>query len=403
LERRPSIPFILITVLIDMIGIGIIIPVLPTLVGQFTDSPEAQAYWYGTLTFTFGFTQFFCAPLLGALSDRYGRRLVLLLSIAGLGTMFLTSGLVRSLPALVATRVIGGAFASNVSVANAYVADITTAENRAKSFGMIGAAFGVGFILGPLIGGLSGGIGIRVPFFVAATLSLLNFAYGLFVLPESLAPEKRSPISWKKVNPFAAMLGLVQLKGVGALVTVIALTNLAQFVIHATWVLSNTFRFGWGPPQNGGSFFAIGVVATVVQGGLLGTLLKKLGERRLVLAGLCSSTVAYVCHGLATQGWMMYAIIVMNFLSFTVASALNAVVSKAAPPHAQGLAMGSLSSLNSLIVVIAPLIGIPILARVSHLPRTDIRVGAPFFLSATLTAVALGLATWHFSRDDKSV
>jgi DHA1 family tetracycline resistance protein-like MFS transporter len=395
---RPSIPFILVTVLIDMIGVGLILPVLPSLVGEFTSSVEAQAYWYGALTFTFGLTQFLCAPLLGALSDRYGRRVVLLLSIGGLGTMFLLSGLVRSLPALLASRIVGGALASNISVANAYVADITTPENRARSFGMIGAAFGVGFILGPMIGGLVGGIGVRFPFFIAAALALVNFGYGLFVLPESLPRDRRRPIELRKVNPFVALLGLTRLKGVGMLVTVIALVSLAQFIVHGTWVLSNTFRFGWGPPENGASFFVLGATAATVQGGLLGWLLEKLGERRLVLAGLASGTIAYVGYGLATHGWMMYAIIVVNLLAFGVAAALNAVVSKAAPKNEQGLAMGSLSSLNSAVAVLGPLLGIPLFARVSHFPPNDFRVGAPFFMSALLSAIALGLAALHFAR-----
>jgi len=397
--RRASIPFILVTVLIDMMGIGLILPVIPSLVGEFTTSVEAQAYWYGALSFTFGFTQFICAPLLGALSDRFGRRLVLLLSIGGLGTMFLLSGLVGSLGALLATRILGGALASNISVANAYVADISTPDNRAKSFGMIGAAFGVGFILGPMIGGLVGGIGVRLPFFVAAGLAFVNFGYGLLVLPESLAPERRRPIDLRKANPFAALLGLARLQGVGMLVTVIALTNLAQFVLHVVWVLFNTFRFGWGPPEIGASFFAIGVMSAVVQGGLLGRLLETFGERRLVLAGLGSATLAYVGFGLATQGWMMYVIVLASLLSFGVASALSAIVSKAASETEQGLAMGSLSSLNSLVAVIAPLLGIPLFARVSRLPRTDVWVGAPFFLSAFLCATALGLAVWHFARE----
>ncbi len=183
------------------------------------------------------------------------------------------------------------------------------------------------------------------------------------------------------------------------LVTVIALVNLAQFVLHGTWVLFNTFRFGWGPPDHGASFFAIGIVAATVQGGLLGWLLRTLGERRLVLAGLTSNTLAYVAYALATHGWMMYAILFLNFLAFGIAAALNALVSKAAPATEQGLAMGSLASLNSLVAVIAPLIGIPLFARASRLPRTDIRVGAPFFLSGALCALALGIAMWHFARE----
>lgn len=396
---RARISFILVTVLIDMMGVGLILPVLPSLVGEFTHTVESQAYWYGALTFTFGMTQFLCAPMLGALSDRYGRRLVLLLSIGGLGTMFLVSGLVRSLPMLVAARVVGGALASNVSVANAYVADITTPENRTKSFGLVGAAFGFGFILGPMVGGLVGGIGIRIPFFIAAGLAIVNLAYGYFVLPESLPLSRRRAIDIKKANPFGALVGLARLRGVGLLVTVIALAGLAQYILIGTWVLYNSFRFGWGPPQNGASFFVVGAMSAIVQGGLLGWLLRKLGERRLVLLGLGSATLAYLGYALATRGWMMYAILVMNLLSFGVSAALNAVVSKAAPPDEQGLAMGSLSSLNSVLAVFGPLLGLPLFARVSHLPRADFRVGAPYFLAAALSLSALLLASWHFARE----
>lgn len=401
--RQPAIPFILFTVLLDMMGVGLLLPVIPSLVGEFTHDVQEQSYWYGAMVFTFGTTQFVCAPMLGALSDRYGRRLVLLLSIGGLGTMFLLSGLVHSLLALLATRVVGGLFASNMSVANAYVADITKPEDRAKSFGLVGAAFGVGFILGPVIGGLLGSVSIRLPFFVAAALSLLNLGYGAFVLPESLPLDRRRPIDFKKANPFGALVNLVRLKGIGLLVTVIALTNLGQFILNSTWVLSNSYRFGWGPRENGVSLFVIGVMFALVQGVLLGRLLKRLGEKKVVLAGLASGTVAYVALGAATHGWMMFVIPAANFLGFAVSAAINALVSKAADPTQQGLAMGSLSSLNSLLTVIAPIIGTPLFAHVSRFPPSDIRVGAPHFLCAFLSACALGVASWSFSRKTPSL
>lgn len=397
-KRAPAIPFILVTVLIDMMGVGLLLPVIPTLVREFAPNVQDQTYWYGGMVFVFGFTQFLCAPLLGALSDRYGRRLVLLLSIAGLGTQFFLSAIVHSLPALLSTRIIGGLFASNMSVGNAYVADITKPEDRARSFGLVGAAFGVGFILGPVIGGLLGSVSIRLPFYVASGLSFCNFLYGAFVLPESLPPERRTPIDFKKANPFGALVGLARLKGVGALVTVIALANLGQFVLNATWVIHNEYVFGWGPRENGLSLFTVGVMFALVQGVLLGRLLRRFGERKLVLAGLASGTFGYLGYGLATQGWMLYCISVVNFLAFAVSAALNALVSKAADPKEQGLAMGSLSSLNSLVAVIAPVIGTPLFAHVSRFPKDDLRLGAPFFLGSFLTVLSFGIAVWHFAR-----
>jgi MFS transporter, DHA1 family, tetracycline resistance protein len=398
MKRRPAIVFILITLLLDVMGFGLLLPVLPALVGEFTASRDAQTYWYGAMIVTFGLTQFFCSPFLGALSDRFGRRPVLLGSIAGLGTMFLLSALATSLTGLLLARVLGGVLAANFAVANAYVADLTTPENRARSFGLIGAAFGIGYIIGPMVGGLLGSIDIRLPFYVAAGLSALNFLYGLLVVPESLPAERRKPLQWKRANPITSLRGLTKLRAVGVLVAVIAVANLAQFILHSTWVLFTDFRFGWGPRETGLSLFAVGVMAALVQGGLLGWLMKTLGERRVVLAGLASGTLAYVAYGLTTVGWMMYVVIVANVLAFAVGPALSAIVSKAADPSEQGLAMGSLTSLSALMAVAAPFIGTPLLAGVSHLPAGDWRIGAPFFMSAGLSLTALVLAVIHFRR-----
>ncbi len=395
-RRSPAIAFILITVLIDVMGIGLLLPVVPSLVGEFTPDRESQTLWYGALMIAFGSAQFLCAPLLGALSDRFGRRPILLASIAGLGLMFFLSTVVTSLTALLLTRLFGGALAANFAVANAYVADISTPEQRAKGFGLIGAAFGVGFIVGPAIGGLLGAIDIRLPFLVAAGLSLANFLYGWLVLPESLPIERRRPVELAKANPLSAFAGLTRLKSVGVLVTVIALFNLAQFILHGTWVLYTEFRLGWGPFESGLSLAVVGINAVLVQGVLLGWMLKRWGERRIVRAGLISGLLAYTAYGLVTAGWLMYVIIFLNLLAFAVGPAMNAIVSKAASPHEQGLAMGALSSLSSLMAVIAPSLGVPLLAMASHLPAGDWRIGAPFFLSASLQAMALLLALRHF-------
>jgi len=390
-------PFILVVVFIDVLGIGIALPVLPMLVGEYTASRELQAYWYGALVVAYGVMLFFCAPLLGALSDRFGRRPLLLWSLLGLGFHFLLLAIAPSLPVMLLARVVGGTAGASFSVANAYASDITPPEGRARSFGFIGAAFGLGFIFGPVIGGLLGSVDLHLPFYVAAGLSLLNAIYGFFVVPESLPSDRRSPFSLARSNPFSALIGLSRHREIGMLVLVFVLVILAQMMLQTTWVLFTHFRFGWGPRENGFALFCVGLVAAAVQGGLLGPLLRRLGEARLALWGLATGTIAYALYGLAPQGWMMYAIIICNFLSFAVGPALQGIVSNAVDPREQGVTMGALSSINSVMFVIAPLIGTPLLAQVSHLPPSDLRVGATFFVSAVLQAVAFWVTRRYFA------
>ena len=390
--------FIMLVVLIDMLAIGVIVPVLPALVGGFTANPTEQAYWYGVIVFSFALASFFGAPILGALSDRYGRRPILLIGFCGLAINFFMTALATALWMLVFSRVIGGAMQANAAVANAYVADITPAHERAKRFGMLGAMFGIGFILGPVLGGLLGGIDLRLPFFVSGGLGLLNLAYGYFVLPESLPQARRRPLAWHQANPLSSLRQLAQLKGVGLLMGVLACTGLAQFTLYTTWVLYTSLRFGWGPMQNGWSLFAVGIVSALVQGVLLGRLLKRFSAQRLAAWGLVSSTLAFLLWGLATEGWMMYAVICANLLGATVAATLQSLVSGAADATQQGRTMGSVSALSSLMAVIAPIIGAPLLGLVSHLPAQDWRIGAPMFFGAALQALALLLALTHFRR-----
>jgi len=390
-------PFILVVVFIDVLGIGIALPVIPMLVGLYTPSRELQAYWYGLLVVAYGVMQFFCAPLLGALSDRFGRRPILLWSLLGLGIHFLLLGLAPSLALMLLARIIGGTAGASFSVASAYASDVTPAERRAKSFGMIGAAFGLGFIVGPMIGGLLGSVDLHLPFFAAGALSLINAVYGYLVVPESLPRGRRAPFALARANPFAALLALARHREIGRLVAVFALIVLAQLILQTSWVLYTHFRFGWGPRENGFALFCVGLVAAIVQGGLLSALLRRFGDVRLVLMGLTTGTCAYLLYGLAQHGWMMYAIIIGNFVSFAAGPALQGMVSNAVDPTEQGVTMGALNSINSIMFVVAPLIGAPLLALVSEMPPSDWRIGATFYVSAALQLVALLMAQRHFA------
>ena len=392
-------PFIMLASLIDMISIGLIIPVLPALVGSFTGSQTEQAHWYVLLAFTFGIANFFASPILGALSDSYGRRPVLLIGFCGLMFSFFATAFAPSLRILVGIRLVAGVMQANLSVANAYVADITPPAERAKRFGMLGAMFGIGFVLGPVIGGTLGEVNLRLPFLVAGSMAVLNFLYGFFVLPESHPASQRRPFQWRNTNPFRSLYGLTQLKGAGSLVGTVACAGLAQFLLYTSWVLYTTFKFGWGTRQNGLSLAAVGIVSIIMQGFLLGRILQRISVRRLAVLGLISSTLAYALWGAATQGWMMFAIIFVNLLGATVGAAIQSIISNAADSKNQGTVLGAVGGLNSLMAAAAPIIAYLPLQMVSHLPRGDWRIGAPFYLCAVLQATALMLTVAHFRRE----
>jgi len=394
--RKAAMPFIMAAVLIDMISIGLIIPVLPPLVGSFTTSQSEQAFWYGAVTIAFGIANFFGSPILGRLSDRFGRRPVLLIGFSGLALSFFVTGMATALWMLLAVRLFSGAMQANIAVANAYVADITPPADRAKAFGKLGAMLGMGFILGPVIGGLLGGISLHLPFFVAGGMACVNWLYGYFVLPESLPIERRRPFVLREANPVNALRGLTELKGVGSLVLVIALSGLVQFMTHTSWVLYTTFKFGWGPTQNGWSLFAIGLMSVLVQGVFLGRLLKRFSPQRLAIMGLISSSLCYVLWGAATEGWMLITVIFFNVLGFASTAAMQSIIANAADPTTQGRTAGAVASLNSMMAVLAPAIGAPLLATVSHLPHGDWRIGAPFYFCALLQAASTLIALRHF-------
>ena len=396
--RSAAMRFIMVAVLIDMISIGLMIPVLPHLVGQFTQSRADQAFWFGAVSFAFGIANFFGSPILGALSDRFGRRPILLIGFCGLAFNFFMTAAATSLWMLVAVRLVGGGMQANISVANAYVADITQPQDRAQRFGLLGAMMGLGFILGPALGGILGDIDLRLPFVASGSLAILNWIYGYFVLPESLPKERRTPFDWRKANPVTSLLGLINLKGVGALVAVIALSTLSQFMLHSTWVLYTTFKFGWGPHETGWSLMMVGIVSVLMQGLLLKHILKRISAERLALIGLLTSALAYFAYGLAPVSWMLFVVIVLNMPAAATGSLLQSMVSGAAEANIQGRTLGAVSSLNSMMAVLAPVLGAGLLALVSGAPRGDIRLGLPFFVGGLIQLVAFSLAILHFQR-----
>lgn len=389
--------FIMVAVLIDMISIGLMIPVLPPLVGTFTGSESEHTLAQLAVTFAFCIANFLSSPILGGLSDRYGRRKVLLIGFSGLALSFFVTAMATALWMLIVVRLFSGAMQSNIAIANAYVADITPPEQRMQRYGQLGAAFGMGFILGPVIGGLLGHINLHLPFFVAGSLAVVNWLYGYFVLPESLAPENRRPFDWKRANPLAAFSRVKALKGVGPLIYVIGFSGLAQTIVQSCWVLYTGHRLGWQPLDNGLSLLAVGVMSVLMQGVLLKPIMKLMSVQRIVLLGLGISVITNTVIGLATEGWMVYASIVAGGLGYAAGPALQGQISRAASAHNQGETMGAISSLNSLMAVVAPPIGLGLMYLVADFPKTDLRIGAPFFFIAALQACSVVFARRFFA------
>ena len=391
-HRPAALVFILITLLIDVMGLGLIIPVFPNLIKQLSGSATAGAQLLGVFTAIYAVMQFIFAPILGALSDRYGRRPVLLLSLLGVGLDYLLMYFAPSLGWLLLGRVIAGITGASVTVANAYVADVTAPEDRARNFGLLGATFGVGFILGPALGGLLGNIDLRLPFAFAAGLSLLNAAYGYFVLPESVTAEMRGRKLGREVlNPLAPLRDLRRYPLVRSLTGSFVLLGLAGQVIFSTWVLFTESTLGWSPAQNGVGLAVYGLISAVTQGLLVGPAVQRLGERGAIFTGLILGTVQYVLLGAARSSAVLYGSIVVGSLGGIAGPGIQGLISRSVDDREQGRIQGALASMNSLVGVAGPLAATWVFAYFNggsqwRIPGAAFYMAALFSLAGTVVA-----------------
>lgn len=391
--NRAGLLVILTTVFIDCAGIGLIMPILPQLIEEMIGGSLQQASLvYGGMITVYSLMNFVFSPVLGALSDRYGRRPVILLSLLGLAADYLILALAPNLWWLVIGRVLSGIFGATFTAASAYIADISPPERRAQNFGLMGVAFGVGFIAGPALGGILGELASRLPFFAAAGLTFVNVLVGIFVLPESLKTRHRRRFRLAEANPLGAMLAVTGYPAVGRLIAMFAFWHLAQRGLEATWVLYTGYRFGWGPAQVGLSLAAFGLFFAIVQGGLVRVVVPWLGEWRTLFYGLLVGGAGFVLYGVVPQGWMMYPAMLLHALGAGCAApAAQALITRAVPPNKQGILQGALTSLMTGSGIVAPLVATALFAYFIGPDAPFTLPGAPYLLGALLYAVSIAL------------
>jgi MFS transporter, DHA1 family, tetracycline resistance protein len=398
---RLPLAFILLTVMIDSMGIGLILPVMPDLLEEVGGLTLAEAaIWGGILTTSFAVMQFVFSPIVGNLSDRFGRRPVMLVSLAVMAVDYLVMAVAGSLWLLLAGRIVGGITAATHSTANAFMADISAPHEKAARFGLVGAAFGVGFVLGPLLGGLMAEFGTRAPFYAAAALAALNLAFGFFVMPETLPARLRRPFRLARANPFGAFLSVGRLPGVGRLLTIFFLYQVAFMVYPAVWAFFATARFGWEPRMIGLSLAAFGIAMALVQGGLIRVILRVLGERNTVLYGLVFNVFAFLAVGLVTSGAVALILTPLTALGAVVTPALQGIMSRTVPDDAQGELQGVISSTASLAMIVSPLLMTQVFAAFTAPGAEVFLPGAPFLVSMLLMVACMGV---FFARPRRAV
>ena len=400
INRSAAIGFIFITVLVDVIGWGLIIPVMPDLIAGMRHIPVNEASKSGgLLLFVYALMQFVCAPVLGNLSDQYGRRPVLLFSLFGFGVDYLFLAFAPSYGWLFVGRVISGITGASFTTASAYIADISMPENRAKNFGMIGAAFGLGFIIGPGIGGLLSNFGLRAPFYAAALLTLLNWLYGYFVLPESLSKENRRRFEWRRANPLGSLMHLKKFPAIGGLIVSITLVYLGGHAVQSNWNYFTIYRFGWTDKMVGLSLSVVGLLVAAVQAGLIRVITPKIGNERSIYMGLGLYALGMFLFAFATQSWMMFVFLIPYCLGGIAGPALQATISGHVPPNEQGELQGALTSLMSATSIIGPLLMTNLFAFFTAGATPFLFPGAPFLLGGLLMLLSSFLAFRSLKRN----
>lgn len=402
-SRPAALGFIFVTLLVDITGLGLIIPVLPKLIAEMIHGDLSLASEYGGwLTFAYAIMQFVFAPVLGGLSDTYGRRPVLLFSLLGFGIDYIFLAFAPTIWWLFVGRIIAGITGASITTASAYIADISEPEKRAQNFGLIGAAFGIGFIIGPVAGGLLGQFGSRVPFLAAAGLSLLNALYGYFVLPESLSKEQRRPFQWKRANPLGSLLHLKKYPAVIGLVASLLLIYIASHSVQSTWTYYNMEKFHWNEAMVGYSLGFVGIMVAIIQGGLIRIIIPKLGNEKSVYTGLIFYAIGLILFAFATKGWMMFAFIIPYSLGGICGPAIQGIISGSVPPNEQGELQGGLTSLMSVTAIIGPPMMTTLFATFTRPDAPIIFPGAPFLAGAILILLSTWLA-YRFLRQQRAV
>lgn len=401
MNKKAALGFIFLTLLLDVTGLGIIIPVFPKLIEQLIHGDISTAAKYGGwLTLAYALMQFFFSPVLGNLSDKYGRRPVLLFSLLGFGIDYIFLSFAPTVGWLFVGRIVAGITGASFTTASAYIADISAPEDRAKNFGMVGAAFGLGFIIGPVIGGLLGQYGARVPFLAAAGLTLINVLYGYFVLPESLPKENRRDFDWKRANPFGALKQLNKYPAVGALAVSFFLVYMAAQSVQTVWSYFGIERFNWSEKIIGISLGMVGLCVGVVQGVLIRYINPKLGNFRSVYIGFGLYALGLVLFAFANHGWMMFVFLIPYCLGGISGPSLQSIITGHVPANEQGELQGALTSLISATSIISPLIMSYLFAHFTSKNTSIYFPGAPYLLGAVLMLIA-GIVAWYVLRNEK--